>query len=120
MATNIVLLHYNNYANRIVTKESSVANYLTLDSNAVTCTDINFVPGDGVTTSLILGYGTNSGTIFTGDKDNFDYLLVYETVTENQVTTNVIKSRWFIIETDRTNQAKGCLVFLTTVTTPNM
>ena len=52
---NVTLLHYNNYFNRIVKKEASYAAYLTASPNYNKTTNINFVPGDGVSTSLVLG-----------------------------------------------------------------
>lgn len=81
MATNVLLLHYNNYFNRTIKKLNTVSAYTTADSNNVVCTDINFIPGDGIITSLVLGKGQNPATIFTGSKDNFDYLVVYDSGT---------------------------------------
>ena len=90
----LLLLHYNNYFNRIIKKKDTVADYKAADTNYKEVANINFNPGDGVATSIVLGLGQN-GSIFTGDE--FDYLVAYETVDNKQV----IDSRWFILEQDR-------------------
>ena len=90
----LLLLHYNNYFNRIIKKKETIADYKAADTNYKEVSNINFNPGDGVNTSIVLGLGQN-GSIFTGDE--FDYLVAYETVDNKQV----IDSRWFILEQDR-------------------
>ena len=91
----LLLLHYNNYFNRIIKKKDTIADYKAADANYKEVSNINFNPGDGVNTSIVLGLG-QTGTIFEGT-DEFDYLVAYETV------DNVpkIDSRWFILEQDR-------------------
>ena len=91
----LLLLHYNNYFNRIIKKKDTVADYKAADTNYKEVANINFNPGDGVATSIVLGLG-QTGTIFT-DTNEFDYLVAYETVDNKQV----IDSRWFILEQDR-------------------
>ena len=91
----LLLLHYNNYFNRIIKKKDTVADYKAADTNYKEVANINFNPGDGVATSIVLGLGQN-GSIFTGTNE-FDYLVAYETVDNKQV----IDSRWFILEQDR-------------------
>ena len=90
----LLLLHYNNYFNRIIKKENTIADYKAADADYKEVSNINFNPGDGVNTSLVLGLGQN-GSLFDGEE--FDYLVAYEVVDN----TNVINSRWFIIEQDR-------------------
>lgn len=99
MATSVLLLHYNNYYNRIVKKLDTIADYKTADSNYADCSNINFVPGDGIVTSLVLGYGSNPEGLFTGTKVGYDYLVLYEDTT--------ILSRWFIVETVRTRKGQN-------------
>ena len=77
MATSILLLHYNNYFNRIIKKLDTIADYRGADSHSVTCDNINFNPGDGVNTSLLLGHGTNPAAIFSNGAD-YDYAVVFE------------------------------------------
>ena len=77
MATSILLLHYNNYFNRIIKKLDTIADYREADSHSVTCDNINFNPGDGVSTSLILGHGTNPAAIFSNEAD-YDYAVVFD------------------------------------------
>ena len=94
----LLLLHYNNYFNRIIKKKDTIADYKAADNNYKEVSNINFNPGDGINTSIVLGLGQN-GNIF-GDivgNDEFDYLVAYETVNDN----TVINSRWFIVEQDR-------------------
>ena len=90
----LLLLHYNNYFNRIIKKENTIAAYKAADSAYKEASNINFNPGDGVNTSLVLGLGQN-GSLFVGDE--FDYLVAYELVNNSPV----IDSRWFIVEQDR-------------------
>ena len=91
----LLLLHYNNYFNRIIKKKETIADYKAADTNYKEVSNINFNPGDGVATSLVLGLG-QTGDIFNTNEE-FDYLVAYETV-NNQA---VIDSRWFILEQDR-------------------
>ena len=91
----LLLLHYNNYFNRIIKKKETIADYKAADTNYKEVSNINFNPGDGVATSLVLGLG-QTGNIFDPNEE-FDYLVAYETV-NNQA---VIESRWFILEQDR-------------------
>ena len=90
----LLLLHYNNYFNRIIKKENTIADYKAADADYKEVSNINFNPGDGVNTGLVLGLGQN-GSLFEGDE--FDYLVAYEVVDN----VNVINSRWFIVEQDR-------------------
>ena len=91
----LLLLHYNNYFNRIIKKKETIADYKSADTNYKEVSNINFNPGDGVGTSIVLGLG-QTGSIFTSNEE-FDYLVAYETVDNKQV----IDSRWFILEQDR-------------------
>ena len=90
----LLLLHYNNYFNRIIKKENTIADYKAADADYKEASNINFNPGDGINTSLVLGLGQN-GSLFEGDE--FDYLVTYETVDD----VAYIRSRWFILEQDR-------------------
>ena len=90
----LLLLHYNNYFNRIIKKEETIAAYMNADSHYRVASNINFNPGDGVNTSLVLGLGQN-GSLF--DVDEFDYLVAYDIVSD----AAVIRSRWFVLEQDR-------------------
>lgn len=90
----LLLLHYNNYFNRIIKKEDTIADYKAADADYKEASNINFNPGDGVNTSLVLGLGQN-GSLFEGDE--LDYLVTYEVVDN----VNVIRGRWFIVEQDR-------------------
>lgn len=91
---NVTLLHYNNYFNRIVKKEDILNAYKAADPSYSTVSNINFVPGDGITTSLILG---TSALVM-----NFDYLIVSEVVSN----VETILSRWFIMDENRTRDGQ--------------
>lgn len=97
---NVTLLHYNNYFNRIIKREEEYSSYT--DTNKQVVNDVNFVPGDGVNTSIILG--TSALAM------DFDYLLVSHTTTETEngvsTTVEVIDSRWFIMEESRTRDGQ--------------
>lgn len=86
----LYLLKYNNYYNRIVKKLDTIAEYLTeVGENNYTAQDnISFNPADGVNTSQI----------YNQIGDSYDYAIL--TTVEN--TKEIIKSRWFIIEAERT------------------
>ena len=90
----LLLLHYNNYFNRIIKKENTIADYKAADADYKEASNINFNHGDGVNTALVLGLGQN-GSLFEGDE--FDYLVAYKVVDN----VSVIDSRWFIVEQDR-------------------
>ena len=92
---NVTLLHYNNYFNRIVKKESSYSDYRSADITSQVLTNINFVPGDGITTSLIIGTSTIPDMVY-------DYLIVSHT----SGSTEAIDSRWFIIDEKRTRSGQ--------------
>lgn len=76
-------LKYNNYYNRIVKKETTLANYLSKDPDYIVISNISFNPGDGVNTTQVVN------TTVIGD------YAIYAT------DTGDIKSRWFIIEAKR-------------------
>lgn len=78
----LLLLHYNNYFNRIIKKENTIADYKTADADYKEVSNINFNPGDGVNTGLVLGLGSN-GSLFEGDE--FDYLVAYKVVNNESV-----------------------------------
>lgn len=82
--SNIYIYNYNNYFNRRVKKEATLAGYGT---PIYSLTNTNFNPSDGVITSHILGT--------TGYNGKGDYLIETD-------SANNILSRWFIVDADRT------------------
>lgn len=103
MATyGVLLLHYNNYFNRQVKRLSNTSQYQNADANCVFCSNVNFDYNDGINTSLILGKGGNPADLFTGAKDKFDYLVVYDT----SIVSVPVVSRWFIMETIKTREGQ--------------
>ena len=105
MATNVLLLHYNNYFNRIVKRLDTVDEYKNADPNYKICNSVNFVPGDGVSTSLVLGYGNNPSNLFDYGA-HFDYLVVMDATAPSYP----ILSRWFIMEDHRTRDGQYELI----------
>ena len=85
----LYLYKYNNYFNRIVKKENSLANYGT----PYIISGVNFNPADGVNTTIICGTSD-----FQGLKD---YCIVVD-----DSNSNAIVSRWFIIEENRTRNGQ--------------
>ena len=84
----LVLLSYNNYANRILKKEDTVSDYYQSAKSFYIIQDYDFNPADGVDTRVTLG-----GEYYDYNAVH-DYLLVCD--------GNDIVSRWFIMDADRT------------------
>ena len=76
-------LKYNNYYNRIVKKEDTLADYLSKDTNYVTINNVSFNPADGVDTTQVINTSVSG-----------DYVIVAK-------DDDTIISRWFIIEARR-------------------
>lgn len=79
----LYLLHYNNFFNRIIKTETSLADYL--DYSLGSIQNVNFNPNDGVDTEQIVNW---SG-------DTPDYVVCVNEQSQ-------IDSRWFVIEASRT------------------
>ena len=99
--TILLLKGYNNYFNRIVKKESTITDYKTASTSYLEYGNVNFVPNDGVVTSLVVGGDTQKKTETVGGQEvekildfesggSPDYLIVHDNVT--------ISSRWFVTE----------------------
>ena len=102
MKNDIYLLHYNNYFNRTVKKAGNYAeDYIPVGSTDHRIfEDVNFVPGDGILTSLILGTGQELADL---ELENFDYLLVARHhEPDDDDDDHLIISRWFIMNCSRT------------------
>lgn len=65
--SNIYIYTYNNYFNRIVKKESSLANYGTPE---YVLTNTNFDYADGVSTSHVFNYNGNGDYLIVTDEEN--------------------------------------------------
>lgn len=79
--SKLYLYNYNNYFNRIVKKESTLANYGT---PIYSLSETNFDENDGVSANHVVNYAGFDG----------DYLIITKVI--NNVET--IQSRWFVIE----------------------
>ena len=105
---NILLLKgFNNYFNRIVKKHTNIADYKSAVTSYLDYTGINFNPNDGVMTNLVIGSPTqldNSAAIDWETLGTPDYLVCYEM--EGNPLAAVIKSRWFILEIERTRNGQ--------------
>lgn len=86
--SNIYIFTYNNYFNRIIKKENSLADYGTPNYTLI---DTNFDYADGVTTQHVFNYN-GAG----------DYLIVTD-------AENNILHRWFIIEPTKTRGGQHLL-----------
>lgn len=105
--TRLLLLHYNNYYNRVIKRLDTVSDYMEADTednvaHYADCANMNFNPADGLMTSAVLGFGTNPANIFDNGAD-YDYVVVYEQSVDSETSliTKTILSRWFILEADR-------------------
>lgn len=76
-------LKYNNYYNRIVKQEQTLADYLSKDANYTVINNVSFNPSDGVNTTQVINTSVNG-----------DYAIIAK-------DDNTIISRWFIIEARR-------------------
>ena len=85
----IYCISYNNYFNRTVKREESLAAYLGENNSNVRYSEanFNFNPADGANTAITVGRSENPAN------DYGDYLLVAE--------NGEIVSRWFILDEDR-------------------
>ena len=90
--TILLLKGYNNYFNRIVKKESSITDYKTASTSYLEYGDVNFVPNDGILTSIVVGGPTqqivetvnNTTTTKILDFESGgspDYFIVHDNVT---------------------------------------
>lgn len=99
---NILLLRgFNNYFNRIVKKYSTLADYRSNSSSYLDLENINFNPNDGVATELIIGSANQQENNAPLDWESIgspDYLVCYE--------NDIIKSRWFVLECERTRNGQ--------------
>ena len=96
---NLVFMTYNNYYNRIIKKEDTMAAYDNVASDSQEFYDIQFNPNDGVDTEQIVNWRHNWTP---------DYVVVYD---DNLPASSAIQSRWFVIEwvRTRTGQYKATL-----------
>ena len=103
---NILFLRgFNNYFNRIIKKYSTLADYRTNSQSYVEFSNINFDMNDGISTILIVGSHTqleNNAPLNWDNNGTPDYLVCYETA--NNV--NTIKSRWYILESEKTRDGQ--------------
>lgn len=84
---NLTFLKYNNYYNRIVKSEEHIDGYTT-DVYHKTFNNLNFNPGDGVDTEIVINWN---------DGWNPDYLVCYV----EDGNDAIIKSRWFVLSSTR-------------------
>lgn len=87
------LLSYNNYYNRIIKREASLTEYIPYRLNAPV-ENVNFIPNNDITTTQIINWDYSDACP--------DYLIVAD--------ENTIKSRWFVIESERLRQGQYRLV----------
>ena len=107
---NILFLRgFNNYFNRTVKKYSSLDDYKSHADSYLDLTNINFNPNDGVATELIVGGPDQQENNLPLDWENIgtpDYAICYETATVSELPVNTIKSRWYVLESERTRNGQ--------------
>lgn len=90
--TNLLVLNaFNNYKNRVYKKFPKIAGYISAARSYSLVKTVNFNPGDGVTTEVVVG----KGDLTSGD---YDYLVVY--LNDGDEETD-IQSRWFVMDEER-------------------
>lgn len=103
---NILFLRgFNNYFNRVVKKYSTLADYKANCSSFVEFSNINFNPNDGVVTELVIGNESQKENQKILDWENIgtpDYCICWETISNN----TTIRSRWFVLESERTRSGQ--------------
>ena len=87
---NILLLQFKNYFDRKIKKFDTISEYYSYQIGN-TFSNINFIPGDGVTTELILNFDTAT-------LGSPDYLLAAE--------SDTVFTRWFVMESERTRKGQ--------------
>lgn len=87
------LLNFNNYYNREYKKLYNLNDYL--DYMKYSWTNVNFNPGDGITTSIPVNY---DGEV--------NYLVLTDNSVPGTVGQEVVVSRWFIIESKFTRMGQ--------------
>ena len=87
---NILLLQFKNYFDRKIKRFENLSDYMSYQLGS-TFTGVNFIPGDGVETELILNFDT--ATLGTPD-----YLIAAETSEEF--------TRWFVMNSERTRKGQ--------------
>jgi hypothetical protein len=112
----LILKGFNNYFNRIIKRYTTLSDYTTNSEEYYYFSNINFNPNDGVTTTQIIGSenqkqsdGVDLVPLAWEHEGNPDYLIAYETEQVGGASTNVIKSRWFIVESVRTRNGQYSL-----------
>ena len=90
------LLNFNNYYNREYKKLNNLNDYL--DYMRSYWTNVNFNPGDGITTTIPVNY---DGEV--------NYLVLTDNAVPGLVGQEVIVSRWFIIESKFTRMGQRVL-----------
>ena len=98
---NILFLRgFNNYFNRVIKKYSALTDYQSRSTAYVNFDGINFNPNDGVATELVLGNESQQENSLPLDWENIgtpDYCVCYEM----SGSTPAIKSRWYVLESER-------------------
>lgn len=87
---NILLLQFKNYFDRKIKRFGSLSRYMDYQLGD-TISGVNFIPGDGVTTELILNFDTTK-------LGSPDYLIAAESDEEF--------TRWFVMESERTRKGQ--------------
>ena len=90
------LLNFNNYYNREYKRLYNLNDYL--DYMKYSWTNVNFNPGDGITTTIPVNY---DGEV--------NYLVLTDDAVPGIVGQEVIVSRWFIIESKFTRMGQRML-----------
>ena len=105
---NIILFRgFNNYFNRTVKIYDNLLSYETESTSYLDIPSINFNPNDGIATELIIGNPDqieNSKPLDWTKNGTPDYAICYELTGPD--STLHIRSRWFVLESERTRNGQ--------------
>lgn len=87
--SDLYFLEYNNYYNRLLLREETLAAYLPFMIGTTPIQNVNFIPANGINTQYIANWSYEATP---------DYLLVVE--------DGEIISRWFVLDSDRTRSGQ--------------
>lgn len=87
----LLLLQFNNYYNRQIKVYDTMAEYMEAATSYSQESDINFNPGNGISTSVVV----NSGT----EQRQYDYVVAFEWSEEER--NFKLDSRWWVLDAKR-------------------
>ena len=92
--TSLIPCKYNNYYNRLLKIETDYTKYEAVRTGTKNIENYNFNPNDGITAEVVINQADE-------EIKKADYLVVLKEITENNITTKTIDSKWYVLECKR-------------------